>query len=121
MKISIDENQPIFKQIADIIEDQIINDMYRTDEQILSTTQLTKMLQINPATVVKGINLLVKQGILYKKSGIGMFVSSGAKENILKRRRQDFYRKYVETLLEEAKKIHLTEEDILNMIKRKEG
>ncbi|MBK3493946.1 GntR family transcriptional regulator [Viridibacillus sp. YIM B01967] len=117
LKASFDDIQPIFQQIADMTEDHILNDTYGEDEQVMSTTQIAKTFQINPATAVKGINLLVNEGILYKKRGLGMFVAPGAKEKILTKRRKMFYQEYVVKLLEEAKKIQLSAEDIINMIK----
>lgn len=116
LKASFDDTQPIFQQIANMTEDHILSGTYRENEQVMSTTQIAKTFQINPATAVKGINLLVNEGILYKKRGVGMFVASGAKEKILTKRRKMFYQEYVVKLLEEAKKIQLSAEDIVNMI-----
>ncbi len=67
MNVTFDDKQPIFQQVADIIEDDILNGTFHVDEQILSVAQFSQLFQINPATVVKGIALLVNEGILYKK------------------------------------------------------
>lgn len=63
-----------------------------------STNELAKLYAINPATAAKGVNILVDEGVLYKKRGIGMFVSAGAKEAILSRRKNEFYDNYVKTV-----------------------
>ncbi|MDP5275324.1 GntR family transcriptional regulator [Chengkuizengella sp. 2205SS18-9] len=117
MKASFDEGQPIFQQIAEMIEDDILNKTYGENEQVMSTTAFAKTFQINPATAVKGINLLVEEGILYKRRGLGMFVAEGAKEKILTKRKDSFYRDYVMKLLNEAGKIELTTDDVIKMIK----
>lgn len=70
MNVTFDDKQPIFQQVADLIEDDILNGTFRVDEQILSVAQFSQMFQINPATVVKGIGLLVNEGILYKKEDL---------------------------------------------------
>ncbi|WP_258728161.1 GntR family transcriptional regulator [Bacillus atrophaeus] len=114
---SLNDKLPIFEQISKIIEDDILARVYKEGDQIISTTQISKVFQVNPATAVKGINLLVDQDILYKKRGIGMFVQNGAKARILQKRRQEFYDLFIVKLLNEAKKIELSNEDIISLIK----
>ncbi|WP_445429938.1 GntR family transcriptional regulator [Bacillus atrophaeus] len=114
---SLNDKLPIFEQISKIIEDDILATVYKEGDQIISTTQISKLFQVNPATAVKGINLLVDQDILYKKRGIGMFVQNGAKARILQKRRQEFYDLFIVKLLNEAKKIELSNEDIISLIK----
>ncbi|GIP57513.1 GntR family transcriptional regulator [Paenibacillus woosongensis] len=118
MNVTFDDKQPIFQQVAHIIEDDILNGTYREDEQILSVAQFSQLFQINPATVVKGIGLLVNEGILYKKRGLGMYVSPDAKQKIQNQRRDRFYKELLSDLLCEADKLELTTEDIINMIKQ---
>ncbi|GIO42769.1 GntR family transcriptional regulator [Paenibacillus apis] len=118
MTITFDDNLPIFQQVAHIIEDDILNGTFRVDEQILSVAQFSQLLQINPATVVKGIALLVNEGILYKKRGLGMFVSADAKEKIQLKRRDRFYKEMLTSLLSEADKLGLTTNEIIAMIKQ---
>lgn len=118
MNVTFDDKQPIFQQVADIIEDDILNGTYRVDEQILSVAQFSQLFHINPATVVKGIGLLVNEGILYKKRGLGMYVSSDARQKIQSKRRDRFYKELLSNLLSEADKLELTTEDIIHMIKR---
>jgi GntR family transcriptional regulator len=116
MRSSFDEGQPIFQQIAEMIEDEVLNGTYQEEDQVISTTQIAKTFQINPATAVKGINLLVDEGILYKKRGLGMFVMEGAKASIMNKRQQRFYNDFVVKLLDEAYKLELSSEDIIAMI-----
>ena len=61
-----------------MIENDILRDVLLEDERVPSTNELAKLYAINPSTAAKGINILVDAGILYKKRGIGMFVSDGA-------------------------------------------
>ncbi|WP_308781617.1 GntR family transcriptional regulator, partial [uncultured Clostridium sp.] len=80
MKIKLDDSKPIYLQIAEGIEDDILNGFLEEESQVMSTTQFSEIYGINPATSRKGMNILVEEGILYKKRGIGMFVKSGALE-----------------------------------------
>ncbi|GBF75517.1 GntR family transcriptional regulator [Paenibacillus sp. 598K] len=123
MTITFDDNLPIFQQVAHIIEDDILNGTFCVDEQILSVAQFSQMFQINPATVVKGIALLVNEEIVYKKRGLGMFVAADAKAKIQQKRRDRFHKEMLSNLLNEADKLGLTTDDIIAMIKqlRKDG
>ncbi|WP_342476840.1 GntR family transcriptional regulator [Paenibacillus sp. FSL H7-0350] len=116
MTITFDDNLPIFQQVAHIIEDDILNGTFQVDEQILSVAQFSQLFQINPATVVKGIGILVNEEILYKKRGLGMFVAADAKEKIHLKRRERFTKELLSGLLNEADKLGLTTGDIIDMI-----
>lgn len=116
----IDDNRPIFAQIAERIENDILGGELPEESQVPSTNQFASFYQINPATAAKGVNLLVDQGILYKKRGVGMFVSSGAREQLMRKRRELFYEQYIVTMLHEAHKLGVTKQELINMIQRGE-
>ncbi len=114
----IDDSRPIFVQIAERIEDDIIEGGLPEESQVPSTNQFASFYQINPATAAKGVNLLVDQGILYKKRGVGMFVVAGAREKLMEKRREQFFEQYVVTMLREAEKLGITTEQLMSMIQR---
>jgi len=116
MKASFDEGQPIFQQIAEMIEDDILNGTYNEEDQIISMAQFSKTFQINPATAVKGIALLVNEGILYKKRGLGMYVATGAKQIIMTKRRDRVYNEIVLKLFDEADKLQIPIDEVVTMI-----
>ena len=114
-------DRPIYIQVREQIEDQIINKQLIADDQAPSTNQLVNFYKINHATVSKGINQLVEEEILYKKRGIGMFVAAGAREILLQNRRKSFVEDYIVTLVQEADKLEITNEEILTYIKNVKG
>ena len=116
MKLELNDHEPIFIQISKAIEDEILCDSIKEGMQVPSTTELSKFYKINPATVLKGVNILVDKEILFKKRGIGMFVSKGAKEKIKNGRKENFKEVYLKDLIGEAKKIGITKEELLDMI-----
>jgi DNA-binding transcriptional regulator YhcF (GntR family) len=117
LKLDFNDEKAIYLQIADSIENDIIKDVIEEESQILSTNQMAILYKINPATAGKGINMLVDQGILYKKRGIGMFVSTGAKGIIREKRKSDFYERYIASLLEEARNLDIGVDELIKMIK----
>src|SRR5690625_203073 len=121
MKSKFHEDKPIYIQVSEQIEDQIINKQLNADDQAPSTNQLVNFYKINHATVSKGINQLVEEDILYKKRGIGMFVSKGARDKLIDKRRKSFVEEYIVTLVQEADKLEITNEDILTYIKKVKG
>ena len=110
------QEKSIYIQIKEMIEDDILRDVLLEEERVPSTNELARLYAINPATAAKGVNILVDEGVLYKKRGIGMFVAAGAKEAILNRRKSEFYDNYVKKLLEEAASIGLGKEEVIQMI-----
>jgi DNA-binding transcriptional regulator YhcF (GntR family) len=118
MKPEFDSEKSIYLQIAESIEDDILDEVIEEEAQVPSTNQMASMYRINPATAAKGINMLVSEGILYKKRGIGMFVSTGAVEKIKTKRKSAFYGKYVIPLLDEASSLGISKDDLLKMIEK---
>lgn len=110
--------KPIFQQIAEELEDAILNGAFREESQIPSMTEISVNYKINPATALKGINLLVEESVVYKRRGVGMFVLPGAKERILEKRRRTFYRSFVLPLVREAEKLNVGPEETTELMKR---
>lgn len=111
-------DRPIYLQLAEAIEDDILKGIFDEDVQVPSTNELAVLLRINPATAGKGINLLAEAGILYKKRGLGMFVAEGARQLVLQKRRQSFHQDFVLKLLEEAGKLGIAQSEVVEMIER---
>jgi len=118
LKIEFDDVRPIFVQIAEQIEDGILSGVFPEETQIPSTTEISVTYKLNPATALKGINILVEEEIVYKKRGLGMFVSTGAVKVIRAKRKEQFYDNYIRRLTEEATKLQLSKSEILEMIER---
>lgn len=121
MLIDFNSEKPIYLQLAEAIEDNILKGIFQEETQIISTTEISVKYKINPATAGKGVNVLVDEGIEYKKRGVGMFVSTGARERILKKRRKNFLQDFILPLMDEAFKLGISKEEIIGMIEgRKE-
>ncbi|MFA9557686.1 GntR family transcriptional regulator [Evansella sp. AB-rgal1] len=115
------DKKPIFMQIKEWIEDQIVKGQLKEHDQIPSTTQMVQFYKVNHITVSKGINLLVDEEIIYKKRGVGMFVAEGAREMLVESRKYVFEDEFVVPMIQEAEKLGLSEREITDIIKRLKG
>ena len=113
-----DDRGPIYVQIADGIKNDVLAGTLKEDEQVMSTNQYAAFYQINPATAAKGFAQLVEEGVLYKKRGIGMFVSPDARERLRRTRRDRFFADVVEPMLAEARMVGVGVEEIVAHIER---
>ena len=116
--MTFQDERPIFQQLAEQLEEGILSGAYPEESRVPSITEYSVTYKINPATALKGINLLVDSGLLYKKRGLGMFVSTGAKEQLKSQRRDRFYHDYIERLVREARNLGLDASELSDMIKR---
>lgn len=113
-----DGTRPIFLQLAEMLEEGIISGAYPEEGQIPSITEFSATLKINPATALKGINLLVDEGLVYKKRGVGMFVATGARDALLQKRRESFYTDRVRPVAREASSLGLTLPELTGLVER---
>jgi len=117
----MDESRPIFVQIAEQIENDILSGTLPEEAQVPSTNEFAAFYRINPATAGKGVNLLVEAGILYKKRGIGMFVTSGSRARLVTQRREEFHTEYLRPLVAEAAKLGITQHQLADMIREEKS
>lgn len=118
MKNSLDDSKPIFLQIKQQLEDSIINETIKAGERVPSTNEFAAFYKINPATAAKGINELVTDKILFKRRGVGMFVTENAQEILIENRKKLFYENYILPLKSEANKLHIDTGELIDMINR---
>lgn len=118
MRGTLNDQSLIYLQIAQMLEDNILRSIYREEEQVPSTNELARGYNINPATAARGINLLVADGILYKRRGIGMFVAPGAEEKVRQKRKAAFYDEYIKPLVKEGASLSLTRAELLTMVEQ---
>lgn len=118
MKFDFEGEMPLYQQVAEEISEGIFNGSYKEETQIPSTTEISKMYKINPATILKGMNKLVEENLIEKKRGLGMFVKSGAQQALLEKRKTEFINHKLLNILEEAQKLDISQEQLINLIER---
>jgi len=116
--LNVDSMKPIYIQIAEWLEGEILSENIKDEERIYSQYQLAEMFTINPATAAKGLNILADEAIVYKKRGLGMFVSPNAKKFILTKRRSKGLRQMVKELVMEANRLEVSQSELDRMIQQ---
>ncbi|NDO69372.1 GntR family transcriptional regulator [Schaedlerella arabinosiphila] len=118
MYVNPDLDKPIFIQIAEQLEDSIFTGTFPEETKIPSTNEISVLLNINPHTVLKGMNLLVDEDVIYKRRGLGMYVREGAVERIRRKRQGQFFSQYVASMIREAVKLEMSKEELMRLIER---
>lgn len=116
MRSVLDDGAPLFSQIADLLSEEIADGVLSEGDRVPSTNELAAYHRINPATAAKGINMLIDDGLLEKRRGIGMFVAPGARAKLLQARREQFAARYVEPLVAEANRLGFETEALVDLI-----
>lgn len=116
MKLNMDGTTPIYVQVAEWLQNEILAGRLIADGKVYSQYQLAELFNINPATAGKGLTLLLEEEILYKKRGLGMFVMTQAKEMILEKRRNETLQKLAHELVLEARRLAVADEELLTLI-----
>ncbi|MDR0406363.1 MAG: GntR family transcriptional regulator [Clostridiales bacterium] len=115
----MNDSQPIYTQVMEIVENGIISGVWGEGELIISTTQISRLYNVNPTTAVKAISRLTDDGLLYKRPGIGMCVAEGAREKLLTRRKADFLGGALDGFLAEARTLNISTEHLIKLIKER--
>jgi GntR family transcriptional regulator len=114
---ALDEGTPLFVQIAEQLADEIVDGQLAEGTRVPSTNELAAFYRINPATAAKGINMLVDDGVLEKRRGIGMFVAAGAREQLLAARRKMFAEQYVDPMVAEAVRLGIDSDTLVSLVR----
>ncbi len=117
MKFYEESDKPIYVQVAEWLENEILREQFQADDKMYSQYQLADLFTINPATAGKGLSILLDNDILYKKRGLGMFVTSHARSMILSKRKSDKLSTLVKGIVDEAERLEVPFDELINMLK----
>ena len=114
----IDENSllPIYIQIADVIEEDIVKGYLIEGGACYSQLVLARELKVNPATAAKGIQLLVARGILVKNRGQAMTVAPDAVAMIKARKQKDELEARIRELVALSSTLGMSEKELLEQV-----
>ena len=118
MKIDFGSQTPIFLQLSQGLEDEILSGIYREGENMRLCSIASGSSGNCIYTGSDNTHLLVDAGIVYKKRGIGMFVSQGALQLLKEKRQDEFFQQYVLPMVQEAKRLSIQPETLRDWIER---
>jgi GntR family transcriptional regulator len=112
-----DGTKPIYVQIAEWIETEILNGNFQTDDKVYSQYKLAEIFTINPATAAKGLTILSDEKILYSKRGLGKFVTPEARQLILDKRKNHTLKGLLDEVAIEAARLSVGELELQEMLR----
>lgn len=110
--MEFNEHKPIYLQISDTICDKIIGDEWREEERIPSVRELGITLGVNPNTIMRTYEHLQTTEIIYNKRGVGYYVATGAKSNIICLQRDQFIKEELPKITKRMNLLGLKPEEI---------
>ncbi|HEY5680007.1 MAG TPA: GntR family transcriptional regulator [Pseudomonadales bacterium] len=108
------DNEHIYLQLKDLVLRQIMLGTLLEGEPVPSVRQVASQERINPLTVSRAYQMLVDEGLLEKRRGVGMFVCEGAREQALKQERTRFLEEDWPEVVERIALLGLTRDELLN-------
>jgi len=101
------DNQPIYKQLREMVVERIIDGSFVEGEAVPSVRQVASDYQINHLTVAKAYQELVEDGLLEKRRGLGMFVIEGAQVSLTGHEQQKFLDEELPAFAERVQKLRI--------------
>ena len=107
------ENQPIYRQLRDKVVAMILEGTLAEGDALPSVRSVAAEHTLNPLTVLKGYQQLVDEGLVEKKRGRGMFVTSGARVQLMRDERARFLEQEWPRVLTMIERLGLDATDLL--------
>ena len=114
------EDQPIYRQLRDRVVAMILEGVLGDGDALPSVRNVAAEYRLNPLTVLKGYQELVDEGLVEKKRGRGMFVTDGARIQLLKDERERFLEKEWPVVAATIERLGFDPADLLDAIKKTE-
>lgn len=115
------EGQPIYRQLRDMVIERVIDGSFPEGEAIPSVRQVATDYHINHLTVGKAYQELVDMGLLEKRTGLGMYVASGARNSLTNNEQQRFLDEELPAFAERIRMLGITMEDVTERLLATQG
>ena len=107
MTIVWNDNTPIYRQLRDRVVAMILDGVLKQGDALPSVRQVAADFQLNPITVSKAYQELVDEQLVEKRRGIGMYVTEGARDVLLRSERERFLKEEWPLLKERLQRLGL--------------
>ncbi|EOV9407400.1 GntR family transcriptional regulator [Vibrio parahaemolyticus] len=110
------DRQPIFRQLADQITQQILQGVWKEGEALPSVRSISTDMKINHLTVMKGYQLLVDEGLVEKKRGQGMFVAQGAIQQLRSAEKARFLEQQIPQIADTLQRLDMSVDEFVQQL-----
>ncbi|HCG9255038.1 TPA: GntR family transcriptional regulator [Vibrio parahaemolyticus] len=110
------DRQPIFRQLADQITQQILQGVWKEGEALPSVRSISADMKINHLTVMKGYQLLVDEGLVEKKRGQGMFVAQGAIQQLRSTEKARFLEQQIPQIADTLQRLDMSVDELVQQL-----
>ncbi|ELB2153878.1 GntR family transcriptional regulator [Vibrio parahaemolyticus] len=110
------DRQPIFRQLADQITQQILQGVWKEGEALPSVRSISADMKINHLTVMKGYQLLVDEGLVEKKRGQGMFVVQGAIQQLRSAEKARFLEQQIPQIADTLQRLDMSVDELVQQL-----
>ncbi|AUT89750.1 GntR family transcriptional regulator [Vibrio parahaemolyticus] len=110
------DRQPIFRQLADQITQQILQGIWKEGEALPSVRSISADMKINHLTVMKGYQLLVDEGLVEKKRGQGMFVAQGAIQQLRSAEKARFLEQQIPQIADTLQRLDMSVDELVQQL-----
>jgi GntR family transcriptional regulator len=110
------DDLPIYRQLRDRVVAMMLEGVLNDGDALPSVRNVAAEYRLNPLTVLKGYQELVDEGLVEKKRGRGMFVTEGARKQLLKDERRRFIEKEWPLVAATIVRLGLSRDDLLKEV-----
>ncbi len=119
--MNFDQKTPIYQQLAESIRQDILSGALPAETAIPSVRQISVEYGLNPQTVLNATQLLIQEGLLEKRRGLGMFVQKSARKQLNQSASDRFKNETILALIQEAQLLSISQTDLIKLIQKNYG
>lgn len=114
MPWNLDSDRPIFVQIVERIEKQILSGKYQPGDKLPSVRDLAMEAAVNPNTMQKALSELERSGLLYTQRTSGRFITED--QNMINQLKKNLAKETIENFLLQMQDIGFSKEETLSIM-----
>ena len=119
MSWNLDDSRPIYLQLMERIQHDIISGVYQPGDKLPSVRDLALDAAVNPNTMQKALSELERGGLVYSHRTSGRFITDDS--SLLKKIKTDLAQEYISGFLGQMRHLGLDDSETLEMIKQSLG
>lgn len=116
MAWNLDSDRPIYAQIVEIIQMQIVSGYYQPGDKLPSVRELAAQASVNPNTMQKAFAELERSGLILTQRTAGRTVTED--KEMIALIKLNLAKEQVENFVTQMKKLGFTREEIIGLVEK---